>query len=120
MKKPHFRLQILQHIIITMIGFFLIFTGGFKTNFGFIDQNTQTLDIYPTHDTKIISINYELANGNPVRLISDKVYDSVHLEYQNEIFEFNEGFTFIEIESGSFEIKPNINEVNFALKRTFH
>lgn len=96
-----------------MVGFFLIFTGYFKTKFWFIDQNTQTFDIYPTHDTNIISINYELTNGNPVRLISDKVYDSVNLEYQNKIFEFNEGFTFIKIESGSFEIKPNINKDNF-------
>ncbi|MEG0328751.1 MAG: hypothetical protein RR565_08595 [Erysipelothrix sp.] len=119
MKNSHI-FRIANKLIWMTLAILALIFSGFKTTFDYTDTGSSYFDIYPGKHISVASIDTADVVSRPIRVQTNKEYSNVSFEIDNEIFTFDDGFTFNDIENGSFTIEYNSQLDSFLLYRDFH
>lgn len=117
--KNSYIFRLANKLIWIVLAIFALSFSGVKTQFDFVDTSNSYFDVYPGKYITIASIEDTEKISKPVRIQSDKTYDNLSFLIDGEILTFDNGFTFTDIDNGSFTIEYNANLDSFLLYRDF-
>ncbi|CAM4304287.1 hypothetical protein H9L01_07005 [Erysipelothrix inopinata] len=117
--KNSYSFRLANKLIWIVLAILTLSFSGVKTQFDFVDTSYSYFDVYPGKYITISSIDDANNITNPVRIQSDKTYDNLSFLIDGEILTFENGFTFTDIDNGSFTIEYNANLDSFLLYRDF-